>query len=112
MSLEKNYLVKSEEIKMKRAIKTPKLVIAVRELSTVERRTLNESHDLIILKIRSNLKALRTERPPSPPGIDISTKLIITIKQSKTLKPSATYFLIPKAKSLRNISIAKMKVKK
>lgn len=80
---------------MKRPISTPKLVIAVRESSTVERRILSESQDLMILKILNNLKALSTERlefalSPSD-AIMSSTKLMMTMKQSNTLNPSLTY---------------------
>ena len=44
------------------AIRTPRFVMAVSELNTVDRSNLSESHDLMILKIRSSLKALSTER--------------------------------------------------
>ena len=58
----KNCLVRSEEMNKNKAMSTPKLVIAVKESSTVERRILRESQDLIILKILKSLKALSTER--------------------------------------------------
>lgn len=72
----KNCLVRSEEMNMNRPISTPKLVIAVSESSTVERRILRESQDLMILKILSSLKALSTERlefAPSPSDATMSS---------------------------------------
>lgn len=108
----KNYLVRRAEMNRYRMIRTPRLVIAVSESSTVERRILKLSQDLMILKILSSLKALSTERPPPSPGMDISTKLMITIKQSKMLNPSEKYFFNPNPIILRIISRAKMYVKK
>ena len=112
----KNYFVRSEEMKMKSPISTPKFVIAVSESSTVESRILKESQDLMILKILNNLNALSTERlelelSPSEAMMS-STKLIMTMKASKTLNPSLTYWPHPKPNNLRTISIAKMTVKK
>ena len=52
---------------------TPKFVIAYRESSTVESKSLSESHDLIILKILNNLKALRTDKLESESGKASST---------------------------------------
>lgn len=95
-----------------RPIRTPRFVIAESELSTVDNSNLNDFHDLMILKIRNNLKALRTDNPPFPAGSDISTKLIITMKQSKILNPSATYFLHPNPNYFSNISNKKINVKK
>ena len=91
----KNCFVRSEEMKMNRPIRTPKFVMAVSESSTVDRRILSESQDLMILKILNNLNALSTERlefelSPSEAMMS-STKLMMTIKASKTLNPSLTY---------------------
>jgi hypothetical protein len=93
-------------------IKTPKLVIAVSESSTVERRILRDFQDLMILKILSSLNALNTLRLESSPGMASSTRLMMTIKQSKMLKPSDAYFLQPNPISFKIISPRNTKVKK
>lgn len=57
-----------------RTIRTPKLVIAVKESNTVESNILSESQDLIILKTLNNLKALSTDKlEEEPAGITSST---------------------------------------
>lgn len=57
-------MVKSADINKNKPIKTPRFVIAVSELSTVDKSNLNEPQDLMILKIRKSLNALRTDKPP------------------------------------------------
>ena len=91
---------------------TPRFVIAVRESSTVESRILRDFQDLMILKILRSLKALSTLKLESSPGMKSSTRLMMTMKQSKMLNPSETYFLHPKPTSFRIISIANTTVKK
>lgn len=58
----KNYFVNSAAMNKKSIINTPKFVIAVNDSSTVESNVLRFFHDFTILKILSNLKALKTER--------------------------------------------------
>jgi hypothetical protein len=69
----KNYFVSSAEMKRYKIISTPRLVMAVRESNTVDKRIRRDSHDLMILKILSNLKALSTDRLESESGITNST---------------------------------------
>jgi len=82
------------------------------ESKTVDSNTLNESQDLMILKILKSLKALSTDKLESESGINNSTKLMQTMKQSKMLKLSLTYAGIPKPTILTTISTAKIPVKK
>ena len=49
-------------MKRKRTIRTPRLVMAVRESSTVDNKILKESQDLMILNTLRSLNALSTER--------------------------------------------------
>jgi hypothetical protein len=82
------------------------------ESKTVDSSTLNESQDLIILKILKSLKALRTDKLESESGMINSTKLMQTMKQSKMLKLSLAYAGRPNPIILMTISTAKIPVKK
>jgi hypothetical protein len=66
--------VRSAAMNKKRMIKTPKLVIAVKESKTVESKILRESQDLIILKTLKSLNALSTDKlEEDPAGMTSST---------------------------------------
>lgn len=88
-----------------------RLVMAVSESSTVARSFLSEVQDLMILKILSNLNALRTDRLELLSALSNSTKLMMTMKQSKILKPYSKYFLHPNPINFITISTAKIIVK-
>lgn len=89
----KNYLQKSEKMKRNKKIRIPRFVMSPIDPKTAPIKTLRESHDLMILKIRSRRAALSM---PSPPplsalgsfGTTSSIKLVVTMKASKRLKLS------------------------
>ena len=110
--LKKNCFASKADMNMKRIVKTPKLPIADIEFITVSKSFLRDTHDLMILKTLTSLKALNTERPELSALEKSSKTLTPTITASKMLKLSLKYFFIPRPNSFSSISHVKMTVKK
>jgi len=85
----KNYIPIREYMKLRRKIKSPRLAIEEKALSTVYRIFLRAFHDFTILNILSNLKDLSTVIALEP-AFKNSNRPIITIIASKSLKLSLT----------------------
>jgi hypothetical protein len=96
---------------MKSIVRTPKLAMADIELITVYSNFLKDTHDLIILKTLTSLKALNTDNPELSAFENNSKRLTATMTPSKMLKLSSTYFLIPSPNNFKHISIVNMIVK-
>lgn len=75
-------------MKLKRSISTPRLIIGLIDLVKVAIKALIASQSLKSLKILRSRNALIIARLELLPEVAISTKLIITTKQSNKLKLS------------------------
>ena len=82
-------------MKLKRSISTPRLIIGLMDFVKVVIKSFIASQSLKSLKILRSLNALIIARLELLPEVAISTKLIITTKQSNKLKLSDEYPLMP-----------------
>jgi hypothetical protein len=100
-----------DEMKLNKSIRTPRFMIGLSDFVKVEIKSLMASQSLKSLKILRSLKALMIARLELLPDVAISTKLIITTKQSNKLKLSDAYDLKPYPDIFKIISRVKIPVK-
>jgi hypothetical protein len=105
------FFKRRDEMKLKRSISTPRLTIGLIDFVNVEIKSFMASQSLNSLKILRSLNALIIARLELLPEVAISTKLIITTKQSNKLKLSDAYDLKPYPDIFKIISTVKIPVK-
>jgi hypothetical protein len=100
-----------DEMKLNKSISTPRFIIGLSDFVNVLIKSLMASQSLNSLKILRSRNALIIARLELLPEVAISTKLIITTKQSNKLKLSDAYDLKPYPDIFKIISTVKIPVK-